>query len=272
MADVPVPDQVTEWTALIDAWPVHSARRSFSNFKRHLDDQLSRLPDLTLFEPGFMLHAQHVEVEPKAFLHYAAESTMRFGEGIQAYWPEFLRRLRHRGVNLAEVWAGGLVEAEIFERLGFKLGDEMAWYRFDAPQPGPVDTRIRTYRPTDFEALMAIHHATAQEAWWLGREAYEDWLKIVATRVLEVGDTIAGYSHVRQIEQQGLFEGLAVHPHFQRRGIATALIRDTFNWFATRAAESIDLYVLETNDAGIKLYEGLNFERMGRHIQLTLAF
>jgi len=120
--------------------------------------------------------------------------------------------------------------------------------------------------------MLAIHHQTSEEEWQLSPRAYADWLNTVDTRVLEVDGAIAGYTHFRQIETQGLFEGLAVDPAYQRRGIARALVLDSFNWFATRGAETIDLFVLETNEAAIRLYEGLGFRRKGQQVQLALEF
>lgn len=271
MPEVSAPHRSDDWVSQIEAWPVHSARRSFSNFRKHLLDQLPRLPELTLHEPGIMLHAQHVGVEPKAYFHYAAVSDERFADGMRTLWPEYQRRLQLRGVKIIEVWAGHMEQAKVFGRLGFRLGDEMAWYRYQGPQPGPVDPRIRPYRPDDLDSLLAIHQRTSEEDWQLSPRAYADMLTTVDTRVLEMDGAIAGFTHSRQIEAQGLFEGLAVHPDFHRRGVARALMEDSITWFATQGATTIDLFVLETNEAAIRLYEGIGFRRMGQQIQLTLA-
>lgn len=271
MPDVSTPHTSDDWVSQIETWPVHSARRSFTNFKNHLLDQLPRLPELTVHEPGLMMHAQHVGVEPKAYFHYAATSSERFAEGMSGLWADYSRRLLIRGVKFIEVWAGQMEEAKVLGRLGFRLGDEMGWFRFEGPQPRPVDARIRDYRPEDLDTLLTIHHLTSEEEWQLSRRAYEDWLNTVDTRVLEIEGTIAGLTHFRQIAQQGLFEGLAVHPGFQRRGVARALVEDSFTWFATRGAETIDLFVLETNEAAIRLYEGMGYRRVGQQVQLSLA-
>jgi len=104
------------------------------------------------------------------------------------------------------------------------------------PQPEAVNL-IRPYRPADVDLLIDIflsavretasrNYTAAQIAAWTGQRTDRDqWLARRASRptwVAEAGGEIAGFT---DLEPDGHVDMLFVHPAWQRRGVAGALLR-----------------------------------------------
>jgi len=62
---------------------------------------------------------------------------------------------------------------------------------------------------------------------------------------------------------EGHVISLAVHPKYRRKGVATALMRELLKRFAEKGAKAARLEVRVSNEAAIKLYEKLNFRKVG---------
>jgi ribosomal protein S18 acetylase RimI-like enzyme len=268
MQPAPAQPESQTWLEVVADWPVHSARRSFDNFSRHVYGQVRDLPDLTRLSAALLLHAEHTRVEPKAFLHYAATDPATLARELPEAWRSFLPALTASGLAQLEIWAGGLSDARIWESLGFAIHETMATYCLELLEAHPEDPRIRPYEPGDFDAIFRIHRLTSAENWWLSETAYRDWLARVETRVLEIDGAIAGLTHLRLQQPSGLFDGLAVDPTYQRRGLASALVRDALNEAHRRNVQRIDLFVLTDNEAAIRLYEQFGFHRTGEQVRL----
>jgi ribosomal protein S18 acetylase RimI-like enzyme len=59
----------------------------------------------------------------------------------------------------------------------------------------------------------------------------------------------------------GIF-GMATHPHFRRRGAATAVLRWLAQWGEEQGATHAYLQVMEENTAALALYARLGFETL----------
>lgn len=270
MQPAPAQPESPTWLEVIADWPVHSARRSFDNFSRHVYGQVRDLPGLTRLTDGLLLHAEHTRIEPKAFLHYAAPDLGTLTRELPTAWTPYLQTLQQEGLEQLEIWAGGLSDARLWESLGFSIHETMATYRLEQVDSHAEDGRIRPYQATDFEAIFRIHHLTSAENWWLSETAYRDWLDRVETRVLEIDGVIAGFTHLRLQQSSGLFDGLAIDPAFHRRGLASALVRDALHQAHVRNVTRIDLFVLTDNEAAIRLYEQFGFKRTGEQVRLQV--
>jgi ribosomal-protein-alanine N-acetyltransferase len=118
-----------------------------------------------------------------------------------------------------------------------------------------VSLIIRRAQPFDVDALVAIEHASFGSARWMAKDflKYETW-------VAETGDEIAGFVVVREVfpgEQEIL--NLAVATHYQRHGIATALLKQVLE-----KSGQVFLEVRESNAAALTLYRKLGFVKVGR--------
>ena len=258
----------TSWLDACETWPVHSARRSFENFSRHVYTQIRDLPDLTRLTEGLLLHAEHTRVEPKAFLHYAAPHLEALNQELGHSWDSFKHALIENGLSRIELWAGALADVGFWTSRGFEVFETMATYRLDLSARHETDARIRDYRVEDFPAIHRIHQRTSPEAWWLSETAYLDWLQKVHSRVLVIDGIVAGYTHLRLQPPQGLFDGLAVDPDYRRQGLASALVKDALQLAHQREVTRIDLFVLTENEPAIRLYEQFGFHRSGEQVRL----
>ena len=256
------------WLDIVADWPVHSARRSFDNFSRHVYGQVRDLPALTRLSDHLLLHAEHTRVEPKAFLHYAAPDGPTLARELPLAWPEFRQVLVDSGLEQIEIWAGTFQDSDLWMELGLVRQETMATYALENLSAYPEDSRVRPCRPDDFETILRIHRLTSPEQWWLSATAYRDWLEKVETRVLEVEGQIAGFTHLRLNQANGLFDGLAVDPAYHRRGLASALVRDALDQAHRRDVQRIDLFVLTDNEPAIRLYEQHGFRRTGVQVRL----
>jgi ribosomal protein S18 acetylase RimI-like enzyme len=87
--------------------------------------------------------------------------------------------------------------------------------------------------------------------------------------ICEIGGQLVGYVRVRPAtplpENGHVFGvlGLAVAPEARRRGVASKLLAAAGEFARTRGARKLSLRVLGTNDAAMRLYEKLGFEREG---------
>ncbi len=88
------------------------------------------------------------------------------------------------------------------------------------------------------------------------------------TLVAEVGGVLAGYMTYRLDPETstGTVSYNAVHPDFQRRGIATALIGRALDIFRQHELRYARVVTLETDTRARGLYEKCDFTEMGRSI------
>jgi len=88
--------------------------------------------------------------------------------------------------------------------------------------------------------------------WWTGISGDEEFdptlLKVALT---ESGDLV-GFLHAWS---SSFVKDVTVSALARRRGIATALLKDTFQAFRLRGANKVDLKVMSTNHAAISLYK-----------------
>ena len=67
---------------------------------------------------------------------------------------------------------------------------------------------------------------------------------------------------VAQSWTSGFLKDLAIHPDWQRRGLARAMLLQTAALFQARRLKALDLKVLTKNEPAIRLYERIGFTRV----------
>ncbi len=66
------------------------------------------------------------------------------------------------------------------------------------------------------------------------------------------------------VNKVGLFEPVGTHPDFQRRGLGKALMLDALERMKERGMETAIVSTYNDNEAAIKLYESVGFQRVNR--------
>jgi len=124
---------------------------------------------------------------------------------------------------------------------------------------------VREARSEDLDRVYEI------EKLCFGKDAYDPSLLLLYLNlspetflVAEQEGEVVGYV-VGVIRRwgEGHVISLAVHPKRRRRGIGTALMRELLRRFAEKGARVARLEVRVSNEAAIRLYEKLNFIKVG---------
>ena len=72
---------------------------------------------------------------------------------------------------------------------------------------------------------------------------------------------VVGYAITGRAGSIGYLQRLAVLPDHQRRGIGYALVIDGLLWARRRGSTSLLVNTQETNEAAVRLYERMGFQR-----------
>ena len=140
----------------------------------------------------------------------------------------------------------------------------------EVPEPKwPADLVVRNFEPGDEERV----HATQQDAfadhWDFHPQTFEQWRAFTIDRhdfdpslwwLVEDGDELAAVAlnwwHASGDPEFGWVQILGVRPPWRRRGLATALLQQTFLTFRERGATRVGLGVDAENTTGaVGLYE-----------------
>lgn len=82
------------------------------------------------------------------------------------------------------------------------------------------------------------------------------------SRVASHDGTIAGYIFVQHVLDEGHLLDLAIHPDYQRLGVATALLMDVIAELRLRKCRFLYLEVRASNHAAIRLYSRAGFRKV----------
>ena len=77
------------------------------------------------------------------------------------------------------------------------------------------------------------------------------------------GETVAGYIGSQTVMDESDMMNVAVHPHFRKQGIATALIVGLVEELRKRGSRCLTLEVRASNENAISVYRKLEFREVG---------
>jgi mycothiol synthase len=140
----------------------------------------------------------------------------------------------------------------------------------DLPEPSwPDGISVRTFRPGEEERVYEASQEAFADHWDFHQQPFEQWRAYAFGRenfdptlvwLAEDGDELAGLSantwHVSGDPGFGWIDILGVRPQWRRRGLATALLQQSFRDFRSRGATRVGLGVDAQNTTGaVRVYE-----------------
>jgi mycothiol synthase len=146
----------------------------------------------------------------------------------------------------------------------------------DLPEPRwPEEITARTMQPGEEERIYVANNEAFADDWYFRPQPFTEWSSDAFGRedfdpalvwVAEEDGELAGFSvngwHFSGDPQFGWIGSLGVLPRWRRRGLATALLHQSFRDFRRRGAVRVGLGVDAQNATGaVRLYE-----RVGMHV------
>jgi len=208
------------------------------------------------------------------------------GDVLRAVWPLARRDLERDSARLVaalavEAWVGPALAAIGFQNtnevivLSRELGSRQSGFRAPNPQRAG-GLALRPFHLGDLAAAAEIDYAAFVPPWQVSMQALGLALQEAGyATVAEVGQPpqLAGFQLSTESRGGGHLARLAVVPHYQGRGIATALVADALAHFGAARGRRLTVNTQRNNTASLHVYERLGFQRTGEGYalwQLTL--
>lgn len=240
--------------------PVHTTRRSLALYTRKLTEVFKTMPELVVTAPDVYISATPVEANHSVWINFGAEDVAALERELPQAWSRLKAQLSLRHDWKAEIWLSHAAQEPVFTSLGWRIASRMVRYNLQAIAEYPEAPNVREYEDRDFDQLIAIHRASSAPTEQLSAEAYQDLLRTVdRTAVFELDGRLMGYTHVQIVDDTGLFQGLAVHPDSQGKGVGKSLVHEALNYMREHGAVRVELLALEEAIPARRLYEKVGF-------------
>ena len=123
-------------------------------------------------------------------------------------------------------------------------------------------TSIRLMLPTDLKAVSHVERTAYEFPWSHG--IFRDCLLAgYYSQVLDVGNTVSGYSIMSIAASEAHMLNLCVHPSLHRLGYGRRLLNAMLCRAEENEVRKIFLEVRPTNEAALRLYRSAGFEQIG---------
>ena len=137
------------------------------------------------------------------------------------------------------------------------------------------DLLIRTYQPEDEKAVISlwlqcnliVPHNNPERDIERKLAVNREWFLVGTLDGVVIATCMAGYEGHR-----GWINYLAVSPSYQRRGVATLMMREAESRLRAAGCPKINLQVREANQSVIRFYESIGYSRdpvisMGKRLE-----
>ncbi len=127
---------------------------------------------------------------------------------------------------------------------------------------------LRNYRTIDLDAMFRLDEACFAEAFRFDRESMREFAeeRNAVVQIAEICGEIVGFVivHIERVasEWQAYVVTLDVAPEYRRKGLARRLMKEAEACAASAGVRWIQLHVFTGNDAAIRFYERLSYQRI----------
>ncbi len=155
---------------------------------------------------------------------------------------------------------------------GFSLEDDVITMNHIGHRPRAApehSARIRAADQRDVDGIMMIDRLAFDAPWQLAE--HDIWQAIrcaTSATVATIDDELIAYQLSTRLEGLGHLARLAVHPAYQRQGIASALIEQLLAEFRQWNLEELSVNTQLSNLPSQRLYERYGFFRNGKDMEL----
>jgi ribosomal protein S18 acetylase RimI-like enzyme len=184
-------------------------------------------------------------------------------------WVDTLSRWGYDSVRTSPL---APVAATALSAVGFNTSQKLTL--LERPEIDPViPTRLlQSVRPrfpmsrmpatSMVEAILEIDRAAFGHEWMMDVQTFREALH--ATRrarvfISHAEGRISGFVIAGVTDSYGFIQRLAVHPDFQRRGVASSLVQNSLAWIQSRGCTSTVVNTEVTNAAALSIYERHGF-------------
>lgn len=175
--------------------------------------------------------------------------------------------LAQGGTGLAFLGNEGWIVSKL-RQAGFRQVNQVLTLRRRGARPlhnGPPDLQVRPATPADVDLILAVDHAAFTPLWWYSHKILNRALNLAhSLDVALVEGEFVGYQLSTLRHGRGHIVRLAVHPHWQRRGIGGRLLSGALRALDGDRAESVTVNTQVNNQASLRLYQRFSFEPIGR--------
>lgn len=203
---------------------------------------------------------------------------------LLAVWRQHLGYLAMRGVWAAPERIPAVVDEAVrvaaergFGAVVSPLLPRTAWPEYEAAgmsvreaivalQADPADLTgrpagfgVEAATPQDLDALLAVDDSAFDRFWAYGAAEMAHALEVERVTLVRDGGLVVGYASSAIIGPACTIGRLAVSPSARRRGVASALVRETAGWARRTGAAALSLCTQQSNTASRALYAGLHF-------------
>ncbi len=133
--------------------------------------------------------------------------------------------------------------------------------------------RLRKATREDIKSILEVEKRAFSSFWWLGEEAFIQFLVDHHFLVALLNKNVVGYNISNILKRQGVIYRLGIDPSYQGRGVGSQLLAETITWFKEKGVKPVTLTTQEGNKKGMELYRKFGFVVLsGRLYILTYSF
>ena len=184
-------------------------------------------------------------------------------------WVDTLSRWGYDSVRTSPL---APIAATALSAVGFNTSQKLTLLERPHVEPVVVTQSLRSARarfpmsrmpaPSVVEAILRIDRAAFGDEWMMDQQTFREALH--ATRQARIfvshnDGNLSGFVIAGVTDSYGFIQRLAVHPDFQRHGVAGSLVQNSLSWIHSRGCRSTVVNTEVSNDAALSIYEKNGF-------------